>query len=94
MNNNIIKEEFEKLLEPFHPFDIKYIAPYKNDCESGYIATIIDNENSHKIIRDMCAKNYAQQIDQDTYEFDLDYGYCQIIDNGHKYNLYVTSSIR
>ena len=93
MNNDIIKEEFEKLLKPFDPFDIKYIAPYKNDCESGYRATIIDNENSHSIIRDICTKNNAQMIDPHTCEFDLDYGYCQIIDNGDRYNLYVTSML-
>lgn len=89
MINDLIKEEFEKLLKPFDSFDIKYIAPYEN----GYIATIIDNENSHKIIRDMCTRNNAQRVDQDTYEFDLDYGYCQIIDNGDRYNLYVASII-
>ena len=93
MNHDIIKEEFEKLLKPFDPFDIKYIAPYKNDCEKGYTATIIDNENSHKIIRDMCTKNNAQRVDKNTYEFDLDYGYCQIIDNSDRYNLYVASII-
>ena len=91
MKDDLIKEEFEKLLKPFDSFDIKYIAPYKNDCEKGYIATIIDNENSHKIIMDMCTRNYARRIDQDTYEFDIDYGYCQIIDNGDRYNIFCGS---
>ena len=43
-------KELEKLLKPFHPFDIKYIAPYKENCQNSYIATIIDNENSNSIL--------------------------------------------
>lgn len=45
-----MKEEFEKLLKPFHPFDIKYIAPYKENGQNGYITIIIDNENSNSIL--------------------------------------------
>lgn len=45
-----MKEEFEKLLKLFHPFDIKYIAPYKENGQNGYITTIIDNENSNSIL--------------------------------------------
>lgn len=91
MINDLIKEEFEKLLKPFHPFDIKYIASYKENGQNGYIATIIDNENSNSTIKDICKRNNAQRVDQDTYEFDFGYGYCQIIDDGDRYNLFCGS---
>ena len=86
-----MKEEFEKLLKPFHPFDIKYIAPYKENCQNSYIATIIDNENSNSIIKDICKKIMHSELIKIHMNLIFGYDYCQIIDHDDRYNIFCGS---
>lgn len=80
-------EEFNDILKSFNTNDITSINKKVFEDGLSYVANINKNNQTSKIINDMITYNSAEKYYDNSYNYQLIYGWCSINESNNSYRV-------